>query len=98
MARVVRPSVCLSVCLSHANISETNRDSQIDVWLLGNSNRNQGFPIENLPSDSRCDVQFGKRKGKGKGKGKGNKINRESRNMSLVSVQCDINTSALPRI
>jgi len=35
MVRVVRPSVCLS----HSNISET---SEIDVWLLGNSNRTPG--------------------------------------------------------
>jgi len=32
--------------------------SEIDVWLLGNSNRNPGFPIQNLPSYSRSEVRF----------------------------------------
>jgi len=46
--------VCLSVCLSHANISETKQS----VWLLGNSNRKPDFPIQNLPSDLRSEVRF----------------------------------------
>jgi len=50
------PFVRPSVCVSNANISETISD--IDVWLLGNSNRNPGFPIQNLPSDSRSEVRF----------------------------------------
>jgi len=32
--------------------------SDIDVQLLGNSNRNLGFPIQNLPPDSRLEVRF----------------------------------------
>jgi len=32
--------------------------SQTDVWLLGDSNRNPGFSIQNLPSDSRSEVRF----------------------------------------
>jgi len=50
MVRVVRPSVC------HMQIFP--KLSGIDLWLLGNSNRNQGFPIPNLPSDSRREVRF----------------------------------------
>jgi len=46
---MVMVHACPSVCLSHANISKTKRDY---IWLLGNSNRNPGFPIQNLPSDS----------------------------------------------
>jgi len=45
---VVRPSVC------HTRTSP--KLSEIDVWLLGNSNRNLGFEIQNLPSDSRSEV------------------------------------------
>jgi len=51
MVRIVRPSVC------HTRIS-LKLISEIDVWLLGNSNRNAGFPIQNLPSDSRSEVRF----------------------------------------
>jgi len=51
VVRVVRPSVHLS----YANISKL---SKIDVSLLGNANRNPGFPIQNLPSDSRSEVWF----------------------------------------
>jgi len=32
--------------------------SEIDIWLLGNSNRKLGFLIQNLPSDLRSEVQF----------------------------------------
>jgi len=39
-----RLSVCPSVC--HTRISP--KLSEIDAWLLGNSNRNPGFPIQNL--------------------------------------------------
>jgi len=46
-----RSSVRLSVC--HTRISP--KLSEIDVWLLENSNRNLGFPIQNLPSE----VRFG---------------------------------------
>jgi len=49
-----RLSVRLSVC--HTRISP--KLSEIDAWLLGNSNRNPGFPIQNLPSDSRSEVRF----------------------------------------
>jgi len=38
---------CLSVC--HTWISP--KQSEIDIWLLGNSNRNPGFPIQNLIRD-----------------------------------------------
>jgi len=48
-------SVCLSVC--HTWISP--KVSEIDIiWLLGNSNGNPGFPIQNLSSDSWSGVQF----------------------------------------
>jgi len=47
MVRVVRQSVCLS----HANIYETKRERHM-------VNRNPGFPIQNLPSDSRSEVRF----------------------------------------
>jgi len=53
MVRIVCPSVRLSVCLSHANISKRDRH-----WLLGNANRKPGFTIQNLPSDSRLEVRF----------------------------------------
>jgi len=53
-AIVVVCVVRLSVC--HMWISA--KVSEIDVWLLGNTNRNLGFPIQNLPSDLRSDVQF----------------------------------------
>jgi len=46
------PSVCLSVTREYPKLSE------IDIWLLRNSNRNPGFPIQNLPSDSRSEVRF----------------------------------------
>jgi len=46
--------VCLSVCRMRISL----KLSEIDVWLLGNSNRNPGFPIQNLPSDLRLEVQF----------------------------------------
>jgi len=55
---IVMVHACLfvrsSVCLSCPYIFET----EIDVWLLGNSNRNPGFPVQNLPSDSRSEVRF----------------------------------------
>jgi len=52
MVRVVRLSVCLSVTREYIR-------SEVDVWtLLGNSNRNPGFPIQNLPSDSQSEVRF----------------------------------------
>jgi len=41
--------------LAGLNISETKRDSRM---LLGNSNRNTDFLIQNLPSDSRSEVRF----------------------------------------
>jgi len=44
---------CQSVC--HMRISP--KLSEIDVWLLGNLNRNVGFPIQSLPSDSRLEVR-----------------------------------------
>jgi len=44
---------CPSIRLSHANISETKRGRPI--WLLGNANRNLGFPIQNLPPASRSE-------------------------------------------
>jgi len=48
--------VCRFVCLSHTNISETKRDrAMVTIW---SSNRNPGFPIQNLPSDLRPEVQF----------------------------------------
>jgi len=43
------PSVCLSV--SHTQISP--KLSEIDVWLLGNQNRNPRIPYQNLPSEVR---------------------------------------------
>jgi len=46
----VRPSVC------HMRISLIL--SEIDVWLLENSNRNLGFPIQNLPPDLRSEVRL----------------------------------------
>jgi len=48
MVRVVHSPVC------HTRISP--KLSEIDAWLLGNLNRNLGFPIQNLPSDSRSEV------------------------------------------
>jgi len=45
---------CPFVC--HTQMSP--KLSEIDVWLLGNSNRNLGFPIQNLPPDSRSEVPF----------------------------------------
>jgi len=50
MVRIVRLSVC---CM---RISP--KLSKIDLWLLLNVNRNLGFPIQNLPSDLRSEVQF----------------------------------------
>jgi len=50
MVYVVRPSVC------RTRISP--KLSEIDVWLLGNSNGNLGFLIPNLPLDSRSVVRF----------------------------------------
>jgi len=53
MVRVDRLSVC------HARISPKLR--KIDIWLLGNSNRKAGFPIQNLPSflqDLRSEIRF----------------------------------------
>jgi len=47
---------CPSVRLSVTRISP--KLSEMDVWLLGNSNRNPGFPIQNLPSDSQSEVRF----------------------------------------
>jgi len=49
--------VCV-VRLSVYHIRISPKISEIDVWLLGNSNRNLGFPIQNLPSDSRSEVRF----------------------------------------
>jgi len=46
--------MCLSVC--HMRISP--KLSEIDIWLLGNSNRKPRFPIQNLSSDSRSGVPF----------------------------------------
>jgi len=54
MVCTVRLSNCLSVC--HTLISL--KLSEIDIWLLGNSIRNPGFPIQNLPSDSQSEVRF----------------------------------------
>jgi len=54
LAIVMVHVVCLSVC--HACISL--KLSEIDVWLLGNSNMNVGFPIQNLPSYSWLKVRF----------------------------------------
>jgi len=51
-AIVIVRVVCPSVCLSHAKLIE------IDVWLLGNTNSNRGFSIQNLVSDLRPEVQF----------------------------------------
>jgi len=51
---VVRPPVRLSFC--HTRIS--SKLSEIDIWLLENSNRNPGFPIQKLPSDLRSEIQF----------------------------------------
>jgi len=48
-------TVCPSVVLSHVNISETKQDRPT---VTGKSNRNPGFPIPNLPSDSRSEVRF----------------------------------------
>jgi len=31
---------------------------ETDVWLLGNSNWNRGFLVQNLPSNSRLEVRF----------------------------------------
>jgi len=54
------PSVCLSarpsVCVSQTNISVTKPDRR--MVTIGNSNRKLGFPIQNLPSDSRSEVRF----------------------------------------
>jgi len=47
---------CLSICLSVTH--EYLKLNGIDVWLRGNSNKNPGFPIQNLPSDSRLEVRF----------------------------------------
>jgi len=49
---------CPSVCLFCGHTRISPKLSKIDVWLLGNSNRNPGFPIQNLPSDSRSEVRF----------------------------------------
>jgi len=54
IVRVCRPSVCLSVCRTRIS----PKLSEIDVSLLGNSNRNPDFAIQNLPSDSRSGVRF----------------------------------------
>jgi len=43
MVRVVRLSVVLYVC--HTRMCP--KLSEIDIWLLGNSNRKLGFPIQN---------------------------------------------------
>jgi len=48
--RVVRPSVC------HMRISP--KLCEMKLWLLENSNRKPGFPIQNLPSDSRSETRF----------------------------------------
>jgi len=48
--RVVHPSV------SHTRISP--KLSKIDVRFLGKSNKNLGFLIQNLPSDSRSEIRF----------------------------------------
>jgi len=50
--------VCLCVCPSVCHMQISPQLSEIDVWLLGNSNRNPGFPIQNLPSDLRSEVRF----------------------------------------
>jgi len=57
MVRVVRPSVCLSVCLSVTR-EYPPKLSEIDVFLLLMWNRNPGLPIQNLPSYSRSEIRF----------------------------------------
>jgi len=46
--------VRLIVCYTRISL----RLSEIDIWLLGTSNREPGFRIQNLPLDSRSEVQF----------------------------------------
>jgi len=53
-ATVMVRNVRLSVC--HTRIYPIL--SEIDVWLLGNSTRKSGFPIQNMPSDSRSEARF----------------------------------------
>jgi len=53
-AIVIVRVVCPSVCHTHTS----PKLCEIDVWLLGNSNRNPGFPIQNLPSASWSEVRF----------------------------------------
>jgi len=48
------PFVSLSVC--HMRISP--KLSEIDLWLIENANRNLGFPIQNLPTNSRSEVRL----------------------------------------
>jgi len=55
---IVMVPTCQSVRLSVCHIQISPELSVIDVWLLGNSYRNPGFPIQNLPSDSRSEVLF----------------------------------------
>jgi len=50
MVRVVRRSVC------HMRIPP--KPSEIGIQLPGSLNRNLGFPIQNLPSDSRLELRF----------------------------------------
>jgi len=51
---LVRSSTCPYVC--HMLLSP--KLSEIDIWLLGNSNTKLGFPIQNLPSHSQSEVRF----------------------------------------
>jgi len=53
-ATVMLHHVCLCVC----HMQTSPKLSEIDVWLLGNLNRNLGVLIQNLPPDSRSEVRF----------------------------------------
>jgi len=61
-AVVMIHDVCLSVhsfvCPSVCHVQISLKLSEIDVWLLRNWNRKPGFPIQNLPSDSRLEELF----------------------------------------
>jgi len=46
---IVMVTLSVHLCVCHMQVSM--KLSKINVWLLGNSNRNPGFPIQNLPSD-----------------------------------------------
>jgi len=51
-----QPAMVMVHIVRHMQISP--KLSETDLWLLWNANRNLGFPIQNLPSDSQSEVRF----------------------------------------